>query len=146
MWEAIITSKEIADSFSDGPEFFSTFGGSTLSCVIGKEVLEIIDDECLQENAQLMGEKLLNGLKKIQGNFSQIGDVRGMGLFLGVDLVKNSNTQEEDKDLCNYIKSRMRDYRILIGSEGPKDNILKIRPPLTIDSDGIDMILHILKK
>ena len=142
----VVTSKEIADSFSDGPEFFSTFGGSTLSCVIGKEVLEIIDDECLQENAQLMGEKLLNGLKKIQGNFSQIGDVRGMGLFLGVDLVKNSNTQEEDKDLCNYIKSRMRDYRILIGSEGPKDNILKIRPPLTIDSEGIDMILHYFEK
>ena len=142
----VVTSKEIADTFSDGPEFFSTFGGSTLSCVIGREVLEIIDDECLQENAQLMGKKLLNGLKKIQGNFSQIGDVRGMGLFLGVDLVKNSNTQEEDKDLCNYIKSRMRDYRILIGSEGPKDNILKIRPPLTIDSEGIDMILHYFEK
>ena len=142
----VVTSKEIADSFADGPEFFSTFGGSTLSCVIGKKVLEIIDDERLQENAQLMGEKLLNGLKKIQGNFSQIGDVRGMGLFLGVDLVKNNITQDEDKDLCTYIKNRMRDYRILIGSEGPKDNVLKIRPPLTIDAEGIDMILHYFEK
>ena len=114
--------------------------------MIGKEVLEIIDDERLQENAQLMGEKLLNGLKKIQGNFPQIGDVRGMGLFLGVDLVKNNNTQDEDKDLCTYIKNRMRDYRILIGSEGPKDNVLKIRPPLTIDSEGVDMILHYFEK
>ena len=142
----VVTSKEISDSFADGPEFFSTFGGSTLSCVIGKEVLEIIDDERLQENAQLMGEKLLNGLKKIQGNFPQIGDVRGMGLFLGVDLVKNNKSQDEDKDLCTYIKNRMRDYRILIGSEGPKDNVLKIRPPLTIDSEGVDMILHYFEK
>ena len=142
----VVTSKEISDSFADGPEFFSTFGGSTLSCVIGKEVLEIIDDERLQENAQLMGEKLLNGLQKIQGNFPQIGDVRGMGLFLGVDLVKNNSTQDEDKDLCTYIKNRMRDYRILIGSEGPKDNVLKIRPPLTIDSEGVDMILHYFEK
>ena len=69
-----------------------------------------------------------------------------MGLFLGVDLVKNNNTQDEDKDLCTYIKNRMRDYRILIGSEGPKDNVLKIRPPLTIDAEGIDMIIHYFEK
>jgi 4-aminobutyrate aminotransferase-like enzyme len=69
-----------------------------------------------------------------------------MGLFCGVDLVKNRETREEDPDLCSYIKNRMRDYRILMGSEGPKDNILKIRPPLSIDEEGIDMILFHLEK
>ena len=138
--------KEIADIFADGPEFFSTFGGSTLSCMIGNEVLEIVDDEGLQENAKQMGDRLLTGLRGIKNNFPQIGDVRGMGLFLGIDLVKNNTIQDEDKDLCTYIKNRMRDYRILIGSEGPKDNVLKIRPPLTIDSEGVDMILHFFEK
>ena len=142
----VITTKEIAESFAQGPEFFSTFGGSTLSCLIGKEVLEIIDEENLQNNAKLMGKKLLNGLKEIQNNFSQIGDVRGMGLFCGVDLVKNIDTREEDSDLCRYIKNRMRDNRILMGSDGAKDNVLKIRPPLTIDEEGIDMILSCLQK
>jgi 4-aminobutyrate aminotransferase-like enzyme len=142
----VITSKEIAESFAEGPEFFSTFGGSTLSCLIGKEVLEIIDEEKLQENADLMGKKLLGGLNELQDSFPQIGDVRGMGLFCGVDLVKNRETREEDPDLCSYIKNRMRDHRILMGSEGPKDNVLKIRPPLTIDEEGIDMILSCLQK
>ena len=142
----VITSKEIAASFAEGPEFFSTFGGSTLSCLIGREVLEIIDEEKLQKNASIMGNKLLNGLKEIQDEFFQIGDVRGMGLFCGVDLVKSKETREEDRDLCLYIKNRMRDHRILMGSEGPKDNVLKIRPPLTIDEEGIDMILFCLKK
>ncbi len=142
----VVTSREIADSFADGPEFFSTFGGSTLSCMIGKEVLEIVDDESLQENAKEMGERLLTGLREIKNKFHQIGDVRGMGLFLGIDLVKNNITQDEDKDLCTYIKNRMRDSRILIGSEGPKDNVLKIRPPLTIDAEGVDMILHYFEK
>ena len=142
----VITSNEIAESFAQGPEFFSTFGGSTLSCLIGKEVLEIIDEEKLQENADLMGKKLLGGLNELQNSFPQIGDVRGMGLFCGVDLVKNRKTREEDPDLCSYIKNRMRDHRILMGSEGPKDNVLKIRPPLTIDEEGIDMILSCLQK
>ena len=142
----VVTSREIANSFADGPEFFSTFGGSTLSCMIGKEVLEIVDDEGLQENAKQMGERLLIGLREIKNKFHQIGDVRGMGLFLGIDLVKNNITKDEDKDLCTYIKTRMRDSRILIGSEGPKDNVLKIRPPLTIDAEGVDMILHYFEK
>ena len=86
----VVTTKEIADSFADGPEFFSTFGGSTLSCMIGNEVLEIVDDEGLQENAKQMGDRLLTGLRGIKNNFPQIGDVRGMGLFLGIDLVKNN--------------------------------------------------------
>ncbi len=135
----VITSKEIAESFAEGPEFFSTFGGSTLSCLIGKEVLEIIDEEKLQENADLMGKKLLGGLNELQDNFPQIGDVRGMGLFCGVDLVKNRETREEDPDLCSYIKKAYARSQNTNREILSKDNVLKIRPPLTIDEEGIDI-------
>ncbi len=139
----VVTTKEIARSFDNGIEFFSTFGGSTLSCRIGKEVLDIVDDEDLQGNARDMGARLIEGLKQIESDFACVGDVRGMGLFLGVELINPDGS--ESTEICQYIKNRMRDHRILIGSEGPKDNILKIRPPLTIEAEDVDMILWALR-
>ncbi|MEY1557568.1 aminotransferase class III-fold pyridoxal phosphate-dependent enzyme [Yoonia sp. R2331] len=138
----VVTTKEIAARFDNGIEFFSTFGGSTLSCRIGKEVLDIVDDEDLQGNAQRMGARLMNGLKTLEAQFACVGDVRGMGLFLGVELINPDGS--EATEICAYIKNRMRDHRILIGSEGPKDNILKIRPPMTIEADDVDMIVTVL--
>lgn len=138
----VATTREIADSFDNGIEFFSTFGGSTLSCRIGKEVLDIVDDEGLQENARVMGARLINGLKALQQKYDCVGDVRGMGLFVGLELINPDGS--EATEICAYVKNRMRDNRILIGSEGPKDNILKIRPPLTIARDDVDMITTIL--
>ncbi len=140
---AVVTTRAIADSFDNGIEFFSTFGGSTLSCRIGKEVLDIVDDEGLQENARVMGARLSEGLRLLQDGFAQVGDVRGMGLFLGVELINPDGS--EGTEICAYVKNRMRDHRILIGSEGPKDNILKIRPPLTIEAEDVDMILWALR-
>ncbi len=137
----LVTTRAIADSFAQGPEFFSTFGGSTLSCRIGKEVLDIVDDEGLQDNARRMGAVLMEGLKALERDHGCIGDVRGMGLFLGVELIRADGS--EATEICAYVKNRMRDRRILIGSEGPKDNILKIRPPLTIDAEGVDMLLAV---
>ncbi len=135
----LVTTKAIAESFDNGIEFFSTFGGSTLSCRVGKTVLDIVDDEGLQENARVVGGQLLAGLRTLQTEHPCIGDVRGMGLFLGVELVNHDGS--EATEICAYVKNRMRDHRILIGSEGPKDNILKIRSPLTIEADDVDMIL-----
>ncbi|WP_170410082.1 aminotransferase class III-fold pyridoxal phosphate-dependent enzyme [Ruegeria atlantica] len=139
----LVTTKAIADSFNNGIEFFSTFGGSTLSCRIGKEVLDIVDDEGLQDNARVMGARLMDGLRQIEADFGCVGDVRGMGLFLGVELINPDGS--EGTEICSYVKNRMRDHRILIGSEGPKDNILKIRPPLTIEAEDVDMILWMLR-
>ncbi|MBY6056385.1 aminotransferase class III-fold pyridoxal phosphate-dependent enzyme [Leisingera daeponensis] len=138
----LVTTKAIAESFDNGIEFFSTFGGSTLSCRTGKEVLDIVDDEGLQDNARRQGVRLINGLKMLQQKYTCVGDVRGMGLFLGLELVNADGS--EATEICSYIKNRMRDHRILIGSEGPKDNILKIRPPLTIEAEDTDMIVEIL--
>lgn len=138
----VATTKAIAESFDNGIEFFSTFGGSTLSCRIGREVLDIIDDEGLQENARAMGARLMAGLKRLERTFECVGDARGMGLFLGLELINPDGS--EATEICSYVKNRMRDHRILIGSEGPKDNILKIRPPLTIEADDVDMIVAVL--
>ncbi len=138
----VITTRAIADSFDNGIEFFSTFGGSTLSCRIGREVLQIVDDEGLQENARDMGARLITGLRTLQERHGCVGDVRGMGLFIGVELIRADGS--EATDICRFVKNRMRDHRILIGSEGPHDNILKIRPPLTIEADDVDMILSVL--
>ncbi len=139
----VATTRAIADSFDNGIEFFSTFGGSTLSCRIGKEVLDIVDDEELKENARVMGKRLLDGLRQINAECGCVGDVRGMGLFIGIELVNPDGS--EATAICKFVKNRMRDHRILIGSEGPKDNILKIRPPLTIEAEDIDMILWALQ-
>lgn len=138
----VVTTREIAESFDNGIEFFSTFGGSTLSCRIGREVLQIVEDEGLQENARLIGARLIEGLRALQQRYDCIGDVRGMGLFIGVDLIRPDGSQATD--ICAFVKNRMRDHRILIGSEGPQDNVLKIRPPLTIEPDDIDMIVAVL--
>ncbi len=140
----LVTTKAIAESFDNGIEFFSTFGGSTLSCRIGKEVLDIVDDEGLQANARDRGAELIAGLRELEAKYACVGDVRGMGLFLGLELIRADGS--EATEICSYVKNRMRDHRILIGSEGPKDNILKIRPPLTIEAEDVEMIVSVLDK
>ncbi len=89
----VITTREIADRFGQGAEFFSTFGGSNLSCLIGKEVLDIVDDEGLQRNAAIVGNRLLSGLRALQDRHACIGEVRGFGLFTGVDLVEDRESR-----------------------------------------------------
>ncbi|WP_069301041.1 aminotransferase class III-fold pyridoxal phosphate-dependent enzyme [Neptunicoccus sediminis] len=142
----VVTTPEIAASFAQGPEYFSTFGGSTLSCRIGAEVLKIVDDEGLQENARQRGNELLDGLRKLQERHAVIGDIRGMGLFVGVDLVTDRETRAPATEIADRVINRMKENRILIGSEGAHHNVLKIRPPLTIDAEDIERILHQLDR
>ena len=142
----LVTTREIADSFARGPEFFSTFGGSTLSCRTGLEVLTIVEDEGLQQNAKQMGDKLLSGLRRLQEKYWIVGDVRGLGLFIGLDLVTDPDTRAPGTALADYVKNRMREHRILMGSEGPYDNILKIRPPMTVEADDVDFILEVMDR
>ncbi len=140
----VMTTRGIADSFARGPEYFSTFGGSTLSCRIGTEVLRIVEDEGLQANALARGDELLAGLRTLQDRHDLIGDVRGMGLFVGVDLVTDRRTRAPATAVAGHVVERLRDHRVLIGTEGPGDNVLKIRPPLTIEAGDVEMILEVL--
>lgn len=137
----VITTEDIAASFANGMEFFSTFGGTTMACEIGAEVLCIVDDEGLQQNAQLQGQRLRDGLRQLQQRHMLIGDVRGRGLFLGVELVTDRTTKDPATALAGYVSNRLRDHRILIGTDGPHDNVLKIRPPLTIGAADCELLL-----
>jgi 4-aminobutyrate aminotransferase-like enzyme len=142
---AVITTRVIAERFAEGPEYFSTFGGSNLSCRIASEVLDIVEQEGLSANAKVMGESLLSGMRQLAKDYPSVGDVRGIGLFLGLELVTDRETLEPATDAAAHVVNRLRDMRILVGREGPADNILKIRPPLTIGADDVGMILDRLR-
>jgi len=139
---AVVTTRAIADAFANGMEFFSTFGGSTVSCVAGLEVLRILDDEALPENAETVGAHLLDGLREIAQHMPAIGDVRGMGFFIGVEMIESDGAHAPRK--AAYVVNRMREQRILIGSDGPKDNVLKIRPPLCFTRADADYFLDVI--
>lgn len=141
---AVLTTTDIARSFDNGIEFFSTFGGSTLSCRVGTEVLRIVDDEGLQDNARVVGNLLLEALRELQSRQALIGDVRGMGLFVGVELVTDRESRAPATRAAHYVVNRLREERILIGTEGPADNVLKIRPPLTIKRGDVEWMRETL--
>jgi 4-aminobutyrate aminotransferase-like enzyme/Ser/Thr protein kinase RdoA (MazF antagonist) len=134
---AVITTPEIARSFDNGMEFFSTFGGNPVSCAAGLAVLDVLRDERLQENALRVGNGLCRRLEELQERHPIIGDVRGSGLFLGVDLVKDRATREAATEQASYICNRLRERGILTGTDGPWHNVLKLRPPLIFsDADA----------
>ncbi|MFO7912497.1 MAG: aminotransferase class III-fold pyridoxal phosphate-dependent enzyme, partial [Desulfotignum sp.] len=136
----LVTTKEIAQSFVTGMEFFSTFGGNTVSCAIGLKVLEITLAENLQKNAQEVGSHLLERLGSLKDKYRIIGDVRGSGLFIGMELVRNHQTLEPADTEASFVVNRMRDKGILMGTDGPLHNVVKIRPPLVITKQDADTI------
>ena len=140
----VVTTPEIANSFSQGPEFFSTFGGSTVSCLVGKEVLDIVDEEGLAMKAAKVGKRAIDGLNTLKSRHPVIGDVRGIGLFIGVVFVSDPESRSPATEIAAYVVNRLREHRILAGLEGPANNILKIRPPLSIDEEDIDLLLQTL--
>ncbi len=146
---AVITTTGIVESFSKGVEFFSSFGGNPVSCAIGLSVLEVIEEEKLQENARIVGDFYKSLFIELQKEFPCIGDVRGSGLFIGVELIKNENNSEPDTHLANHIKNELRNRNILISTDGPFDSVLKTKPPLCFTKENAqqvtDQIYEVLK-
>lgn len=140
---AVITTREIADSFDNGMEFFSTFGGNNVSCAIGLAVLEVVQEENLQPHALAVGEQMLKGLRALQQRYDLISDVRGSGLFLGVELVRSG---EPARTEANRIVNQMRERGILLGTDGPFHNVLKIRPPMPFSTDDAELLLTTLEE
>jgi 4-aminobutyrate aminotransferase-like enzyme/Ser/Thr protein kinase RdoA (MazF antagonist) len=141
---AVITTPEIAASFDNGMEFFSTFGGNTVSCAVGLAVINVVLEENLQAHAMKVGERMLRGLNKLTPRREIIGDVRGSGFFLGVELVRDRRTLEPATSEANLVVNRMRHEGILIGTDGPFHNVLKIRPPLPFSASDADRLVHSL--
>lgn len=132
---AVVTTPEIAASFDNGMEFFSTFGGNPVACAAGLAVLDVLRDENLQQNALEVGSQWLQDLHSLQSSFPLIGDVRGSGLFLGIDLVKDPATHAPASQQASYVVERLRDNGILAGTDGPHHNVIKLRPPLIFSTE-----------
>jgi 4-aminobutyrate aminotransferase-like enzyme len=143
---AVITTPEIADAFANGMEYFNTFGGNPVSCAIGMAVLDVIEKEGLQENACRVGARLLSGLKELMDKYPLIGDVRGLGLYVGIELVTDRQTLAPATQHAAYIINRMKDYGILISIDGPLNNVLKLKPPMVFSERNADEVVRVLDK
>jgi len=138
---AVITTQKVADAFNNGMEYFNTFGGNPVSCAIGHEVLRVIEEENLQQNAKAVGAYFKEGLKQLQERYPIVGDVRGVGLFLGFELVLDRVKQTPAPNQATYLVNRMRKLGILLSTDGPLHNVIKIKPPMCISEDQVDQVL-----
>ena len=141
---AVVTTTEIAESFDNGMEFFSTFGGNNVSCAIGLAVLDTVREERLQTHTRSVGSVLLERLRKLMSQHKIIGDVRGSGFFLGVELVKDRESREPATLEATAIVNKMREEAVLLGTDGPFHNVLKIRPPMPFNEADADRLIETL--
>ncbi len=131
---AVVCTREIAEKFSTGMEFFNTFGGNPVSCSIATQVLRTLKAEKLQENALGVGQFLKEELHKLSAEFPILGDIRGQGLFLGVELVDAELRPLPEQ--ASYLVNRMKERGILMSLDGPDHNVLKIKPPMVFSKDN----------
>jgi 4-aminobutyrate aminotransferase-like enzyme len=139
---AVACRPEIAAAFANGMGYFNTFGGNPVSAAAGLAVLDIIRDERLMHNAAALGEYLRGGLGKLAERHALIGDIRGLGLFIGVELVRDRKTLEPAAEELKATVEAMKAEGILLSAEGPHHNVLKIKPPLVICKEDCDFFLQ----
>ncbi|CAN7650301.1 aminotransferase class III-fold pyridoxal phosphate-dependent enzyme [Ensifer adhaerens] len=142
---AVVTTEAIAASFANGMEYFNTFGGNPVSAEIGLAVLDVIRDERLMNHCRVVGDRLMDGARTLAGKHAIIGDVRGHGLFNGIELVRNRETLEPAARELDFVIAEMkRKHRILLSSEGPHHNVLKVKPPAPFSAEDCDRFLDAL--
>ena len=137
---AVVTTKEIADKFNNGMEYFNSFGGNPVSCSIGNAVLNIIEDEDLQKNAFEVGNHLITQLRTL--DHPLIGDIRGIGLFVGIELINNKELLSPAIDEAKLIENYMKDHGILISTDGPDHNVIKIKHPMIFNHENADELVY----
>jgi 4-aminobutyrate aminotransferase-like enzyme/Ser/Thr protein kinase RdoA (MazF antagonist) len=143
---AVVVTDEIADAFNNGMEYFNTFGGNPVSMATGLAVLDVIQDEEMQQHALKIGNHLIAGLKRLMNKYPIIGDVRGHGLFIGVEMVKDRQTKEPAIPEINRIVEAIKDKGYLLSTDGPLHNVLKIKPPLPFSKQNADELVSCLDK
>jgi len=141
---AVVTTAEIAASFANGMEYFNTFGGNPVACAAGLAVLEVLHEENLLAHAGEVGAHLLDGLRQLQQRHSLIGDVRGVGLYVGAELVRDRETLDPAADEASYVINRLRDHGILVSTDGPLHNVIKIKPPMCFTVADADRLVRTL--
>jgi 4-aminobutyrate aminotransferase-like enzyme len=139
---AVVTTGAIARSFGEtGMEFFSTFGGNPVSCAVGSAVLDVIEEEGLQAHALRIGEVLLDGLGRLVDRHPLVGDVRGAGLFLGVELVLDRESRRPATEAARELVEALKARRVLTGTDGPFDNVVKIKGPLVLTEPDAELAI-----
>lgn len=141
---AVITTREIADAFAAEGSFFSSAGGSPVSCVVGSTVLRVLDERGLQENAHVVGTLLADGLRTLAARYPALGAVHGMGLYLGVEVVRGG-PDDPDPEAAAAICVDLLEEGMIVQPTGDHKNVLKIKPPLTIDAVAVGRFLAALE-
>ncbi len=141
---AVVTRADMARAFSNTDGYFNTFGGNPVSCAAALAVLDVIENENLQQNAREVGKHIVTGLQLLADRNEIIGDIRGNGLFIAVELVKDRAERTPDPVNTDRIVNDLRDRGVLIGSIGRDDNILKLRPPMVLQLSEADLMLETL--
>jgi 4-aminobutyrate aminotransferase-like enzyme/Ser/Thr protein kinase RdoA (MazF antagonist) len=142
----IVTKPRILDAFVEETGLFSTFGGNPVACAAGMAVLDVIDNQGLVSNARLTGDYLREGIRELMPRHAWIGDVRGRGLLIGVELVRDRTSLEPANVETKRVLDLMLQYGVLVGSEGSLDNVLKIRPPLVFRREHADILIEALDR
>ncbi|MFD1330279.1 aspartate aminotransferase family protein [Mycoplana ramosa] len=140
----IVLRPEVIAEFGPQARYFNTFGGNPVAAAAGKAVLDTVRIEGLQQNALEVGRYLMDGLKSLSGTYPVIGDVRGSGLFIGVEIVADPAERRPDAALTTRIVNGLRERRVLISASGPNANVLKIRPPLVFSRENADLLVEAL--
>jgi 4-aminobutyrate aminotransferase-like enzyme len=141
---AVVTTPAIAASFANGMEYFNTFGGNPISASIGLAVLDVIRDERLMPNARRIGELLMAGVRTLAARHPLVGDVRGLGLFIGIELVRNRETLEPAGSETRRVVEEAKRRAILLSIDGPHHNVLKIKPPIAMREEHTALFLRVL--
>ncbi len=142
---AVVVSNEIADAFNNGMEYFNTYGGNPVSMVAGLAVLDVIENEQMQQHAKEVGDYLMEGLRNLMDKFPIISDVRGHGLFIGAEMVKDKHTLEPAVEEIDQLVETMKSHGFLLSTDGPLHNVLKIKPPMPFNRQNADEMLHFLE-
>jgi len=141
----VITTREIADAFHNGMEYFNTFGGNPVSCSAGLAVLDVMQKEGLQAHARQVGSELLTGLSRLKDSFPFLGDARGLGLFQGIEFVTDPDSRRPAPKVTRYVAERAKAQRILLSVDGPELNVIKIKPPLPFSREDCSRLLSTLE-
>ncbi|WP_325436554.1 aspartate aminotransferase family protein [Pseudomonas nitroreducens] len=142
----VVVRPEILESFGREVRYFNTFGGNPVSCAAAQAVLDVIRDEQLQERSQRIGAFMLQGIRQLAERHELIGDVRGAGLFLGVELVTDRTAKTPAANQTRQVVNAMRERGVLISAAGPMENILKIRPLLAFEQEHAELFIDCLDK
>jgi 4-aminobutyrate aminotransferase-like enzyme len=141
----VVTRPEILDPFCEETGYFNTFGGNPVAAAAGMAVLDVIEDEGLMQNAHEVGEHLRAGLRELMADHPGIGDVRGAGLFTGVEFSR-PGTREPDRAAATYVINAMKEQGVLVGAAGAHGNTLKVRPPLCFTRDNAEYFIDVLTR